>query len=167
LGEITAVANGPPPLLAEGVAVDSHKALTTIKLHLTRSKTDPFGKGTEIYLGITGLDLCPVSALLQYMMVRPDPKQGPLFVLQNGQPLSRDQFVRHLKQALDAAGIDQKHYSGHSFRIGAATAAAKAGVPDHLIKAFGRWESEAYQIYIRTPPETLAALSSTLASSSN
>ena len=30
-------------------------------------------------------------------------------------------------------------YSGHSFRIGAATAAAKLGVNDSMIKVLGRW----------------------------
>lgn len=50
-----------------------------------------------------------------------------------------------------AAGVDDKSYSGHSFRIGAATAAAAADVPDHVIKMLGRWESLAYQLYVRTP----------------
>ena len=53
-----------------------------------------------------------------------------------------------LKQGLRSAGLDMNHFSGHSLRIGAATSAAAAGVPDHLIKILGRWQSEAYQLYI-------------------
>ena len=55
------------------------------------------------------------------------------------------------------------YYSGHSFRIGAASSAAAAGVPNHLIKAMGRWNSEAYLLYMKTPPETLASISRALA----
>ena len=133
-----------------------------MKIHVSKSKTDPFGKGTDIYLGRTHSDLCPVVAILKYLEVRPGPRSGPLLIHQDGNPLYRDQFVRCLKESLEAAGINHAHYSGHSFRIGAATAAARAGVPDHLIKSLGRWESEAYQVYIRTPPASMAAVSLSL-----
>ena len=60
-----------------------------------------------------------------------------------------------MRQALSAAGLDTSGYSGHSFRIGSATSAARVGLEDSLIKSLGRWESSAYQRYIRT----LAAVS--------
>ena len=41
-------------------------------------------------------------------------------------------------------------HSGHSFCIGAGTAAAQADIPDHMIKALDCWETEAYQTYSRT-----------------
>ena len=69
-----------------------------------------------------------------------------------------------VRQALRQAGISPAGYSGHSFRIGAATAAVQAGLEDSVVKMLGRWESSAYQRYIRTPRETLAALSSRLVS---
>ena len=63
-------------------------------------------------------------------------------------PLSRDQFVQKVKAALNAAS---KCYSGHSFRIGAATTAAAAGISADTIKMLGRWNSDAYQRYVRSP----------------
>ena len=43
-------------------------------------------------------------------------------------------FVR---QVLSDVGVSTAQYSGHSFRIGVATTAAKLGVPDSLIKKMG------------------------------
>ena len=81
----------------------------------------------------------------------------------DGRFLTRSRFVSHLKEALIAAGVDTSKYSGHSFRIGAATTAASCGIQDSLIKTLGRWESDAYTLYIRTPRETLCEVSQSLA----
>ena len=93
----------------------------------------------------TNVDLCPVAEILDYLAFRPQ-VEGALLVHEDGSPLTRDQFVRLMKNALCAAGIDDSSYAGHSLRIGAATAAAVAGVPAHVIKMLGRWESSVYQI---------------------
>ena len=53
-------------------------------------------------------------------------------------------------------------YSGHSFRIGAATTAASVVVEDSLIKTLGRWESSAYILYVRVPRDRLASVSKRL-----
>ena len=67
-----------------------------------------------------------------------------------------------MRQALSAARMDTKGYTGHRFRIGAATTAAHVGVEDSVIKMLGRWESSAYQQYLRTPQDALAAISARL-----
>jgi len=63
---------------------------------------------------------------------------------------------------MSGAGITGS-FSSHSFRIGAATVAAQRGIPDHQIQLMGRWTSNAYQLYIRTPADVLAKLSVQLA----
>ena len=84
---------------------------------------------------------------------------GPLFIRENGQPFTRELLSTWLKRILGSAGV-QGNFSSHSFRIGAATAAAQAGVPDHLIQTLGRWSSNAYQVYIRTPPDQITTVAS-------
>ena len=90
-------------------------------------------------------------------------KSGPLFLFENGQSLSRVKLVSLVREALSSVGMDVLKYCGHSFRIGAATTALRAGISDAKIKMLGRWESSAYQVYLQTPREELAAVSSTLA----
>ena len=48
-------------------------------------------------------------------------------------------------------GLDPQFYSGHSFRIGSATSATIAGLNDYEIKLLGRWSSDCYKRYIRSP----------------
>lgn len=121
-------------------------------LNLKRSKTDPFRTGVNIHI-FESTELQPVHCMSQYVELRV--KQGalsssPLFIDSNGAPLNRNKFIEFFRHALASLGIDDFKYSGHSFRIGAATSAAAAGVEDHLIQTLGRWSSNCYTRYIRT-----------------
>ena len=71
-------------------------------------------------------------------------------------------MVKEVRSALASVGIDPAPYSGHSFRIGAATTAAAAGVEDAVIKSLGRWQSSAFQRYIRLSPSALASIATCL-----
>lgn len=78
-----------------------------------------------------------------------------LFITDNYQPLTRKVFIDLFRQTLCCIGFDDNLYNGYSFRIGAATSAASRNVEDHLIKTLGRWSSDAYCRYIRTPNSVL------------
>ena len=71
-----------------------------------------------------------------------------------------------MRAALSQAGVDTAGYSGHSFRIGAASTAARAGFNDSFIQTLGRWKSAAFSTYMRTPVEDLVAVASRLATQS-
>ena len=141
------------------IAVDQP---SIVRIRLKQSKTDPFRRGVNVFLGQTNADLCPVTAILAYVALRPQ-LEGPLFVFQDGLFLTRDKLVEAVLLALHQAGKDPSNYTGHSFRIGAATTAAQVGLEDSVIKMLGVWESSAYQRCIETPRDTLAALSVRLA----
>ena len=62
--------------------------------------------------------------------------------------LTRSAVVHLLRDAASYAGLPYKSLKGYSFRIGAASTAAAAGLPDWLIKVLDRWSSDCYQLYI-------------------
>ena len=148
------------------VAVDDPGNPKMLRFHLKQSKADQFGTGVDVVLGRTYSDICPVAAVLGYFTGRGD-RSGPLFVDSAGKPLLKHTFVGEIRKVLITLGVPQDQYAGHSFRIGAATTAALAGVEDSTIQLLGRWHSAAFLRYVRTPPEQLARLSSVLAASSD
>ena len=76
--------------------------------------------------------------------------------------MSKSKFVEYVRDGLQKAGLPAKDYAGHSFRVGAATTAAVAGLEDSTIQTLGRWESSAFKRYVRIDPHFLASLSPTL-----
>ena len=146
----------------QDISVDSLTNPQHLQVRLKSSKTDPFRTGVDVFVGRTNSSLCPVAAVLAYL-ARRGPRPGPLFFFANGKPLTRPRFVTEVKQALAQAGVDSSGYSGHSFRSGAATTAAQRGIGDATIKMLGRWKSNAYQLYVKTPRQQLAQVSKLLA----
>ena len=107
------------------IALDHKSHPSLVRVTIKKSKTDPFRKGVNIFVGRTGTDICPVAALLDYLR----------------RMLTRQRFVDRVRDGLAEIGVDQAAYCGHSFRIGAATTAAAKGIEDCIIKMLGRWES--------------------------
>ena len=101
------------------------------------------------FVGRTYQPICPVTAILAYLAVRP-PVGGSLFIHSDGTPLTKVELVRQVRKALSLRGFDVLNYSDHSFWIGAAMTAAARGISEATIKMLGRWESSAYLAYIRT-----------------
>ena len=139
-------------LCFEDIRVDSRSHPTYMQVILKASKTDLFRQGTSLFIGATDSQLCPVAAVLSFMVAR-GRAAGPLFSWKNGCYLTKDKFVAEIRKVLTAVGLKPEEYAGHSFRIGAATTAAQMGLQDSLIKTLGRWQSSAYTLCIKTPKE--------------
>lgn len=65
-------------------------------------------------------------------------------------PITRDKIIQHLRELLHRSRFCGQNYSSHSFRIGAATTAAAAGIEDHVFNELGRWSSDCCVRYVCT-----------------
>ena len=130
--------------------LDFSSNLDALTVHLTRSKTDTTGSGTDISVGRCDKALiCPVKLMVEYTAFRAV-GNGSLFIYHNQQPLTRQAITRELRILLPSCGVfEPQSYTCHSFCIGAATSTARAGVLDHLIRHMGRWRSDTILRYIR------------------
>ena len=54
------------------IAVDYNDDPSTIAITIKASKTDPYRQRVTVYLGATGSQLCPVKALLAFIVVQGD-----------------------------------------------------------------------------------------------
>ena len=143
------------------LAFDHAVQPSVMQITLKASKTDPFRLGVQIYVGKTLGVLCPISAMLAYLSLR-GPNPGMLFQYADKSPLTKSRFVADFRARLTQAGIASHNYSGHSFRIGAATTAAGIGIEDSMIQTLGRWKSNAYLLYVKLDPLQLASVSAHL-----
>ena len=89
--------------------------------------------GTSYYFYCVFSAVCPIVALSNYLVLR-GPAPGPVFQFVSGRPLSRERLSSTVQSILSAAGYAGS-FSGHSFRIGAATTAASRGVPSQVCVA--------------------------------
>ena len=74
-------------LTPKDIAVDNPQQPTYIQVLIKGSKTDQMCQGVRLYVGMTNNDLCPVSAVLTYLVCR-GIDDGPLFCTEDGQPIT-------------------------------------------------------------------------------
>ena len=122
-----------------------------MELSLPSSKTDPFRRGINLLISAAGDEACAVRSVHRLLTQFPAPLSAPLFFT-SSDPFTKQQVIGTLRSALAQVGIKPGHYSGHSFRRGAATSAKDAGLTDSEIQMLGRWKSSSYRLYIDTHP---------------
>ena len=132
------------------IAVDVPLNLSCLQICIKASKTYPFWKGCNILIELGSPPLCAVKAVASFLECRGN-RPGPLFLFENGLPLSRSLLTDRLRAILLSAGLPGD-FSSLSFRIGAATSAARAawysGSPH---PSFGQLEKQCLQtIYLNS-----------------
>jgi len=119
---------------------------SAVQISLHHSKNNQYGRNQLIALQQVSspCTLCPVRTVEAYLKVRP---QRCIAFLSHysKSPLTRHEFQAMLRKAIAAAGLEPRKYTSHSFRIGAASAAAGAGWTPEQIQNYGRWSSNAFQ----------------------
>jgi hypothetical protein len=158
-----------------------------VQIFIPKSKTDQYMEGAWVVVAKTSGKYCAVSLLQRllreghYNLVpaHDGVDVGPLLralapgslrlkqttgtLLDPIPALSYTTLLKHCKEMCVAAGI-QKTIGLHSFRIGGATAAAAAGVPDRIFKRHGRWKTDsAKDLYVRETLDSALVVSQALA----
>ena len=94
-------------LTVKDIALDNQATPQTISIRIKQSKTDPFRQGVTIYLGRTNSMVCPVAALLSYLVLR-GKGEGLLFQFKDGRALTRPLLVSELSNCCLASGQNKE-----------------------------------------------------------
>jgi len=121
--------------------------MQSLTLILSHSKTDQFGNSTPIYISsASDISFCPIQSLHRLFARYPRPPTAPLFSHCFG-PFTQQWLISQLRSLLLRIGLNPTHFSGHSFRRGAATSALHAGISRSDVMRLGRWKSDSVDRY--------------------
>ncbi len=124
-----------------------------VEFLLYKTKNNSRGQVQEVVFGALGDDpICPATALKDFIGRRPVSKGShPLFVNKSGVPITPKVFNAMLRSVLRRLNFeDIMRYSAKSFRVGAASEAFSLECAPDEIKGLGRWNSDAFMVYIRS-----------------
>lgn len=102
--------------------------------------------------GEYNVSLCPVQAFEWLNAAFPErfasEKRKSLFTWADGKRITRHEVQAYLKVASVQFGVPPELVSTHSLRVGGATALYASGVELTAVRRFGRWASDAFQVYL-------------------
>lgn len=123
--------------------------------HLPRTKTSLDGE--DVYWAAQSGPADPKTALLKHLAVNNPPSSAHLFSWRHPgglRPLTRGEFLKCLQSAGERMGLEG--LKGHGIRIGGTLEYLLRGVPFESVKAMGRWNSDAFILYLRQHAVVLA-----------
>ena len=83
----------------QDISADNPTLPSLLQIRIKTSKTDPFCQGVRICVGKTNDSLCPVSAILAYLVGWGN-NPGLLFYFRDGTPLTKARFTQTFRQLL-------------------------------------------------------------------
>lgn len=125
-----------------------------VLVRLGRSKADQKAKRKPLLIEISASPACPVKLLRSLIKARR--AQGAtdedlLFIGASGRPLTTSAVTSVIRRMAEMHGLDPKSFSGHSLRIGGASAALAGGLTVDQVKAVGGWRSAVVNQYLESP----------------
>lgn len=119
-------------------------------LHLPQTKTSQT-RGEKVILAEQPGRTCPNRAFRHHIKVNRLREEHPLLAYRNNNGriavLTKTDFLTRCNQVWSLKGIPRM--TGHCFRIGGTTHLLTSGVPPDVVKALGRWKSDAFLKYWR------------------
>ena len=121
---------------------------------LPSHKSDRTFEGNKIIIQKLPATSDPYNHFVTYLTSRDTlfPLNPELWLTSHGTVPTRHWFMARFRSLLPPA------FSGHSMRAGGATSLAETGADLSTIQAVGRWNSDAFQAYIRKNPVVIHAL---------
>lgn len=145
-------------------------------LFISKSKTDKYKTGSNVFVSRTDKVACPYMLKL-YLKIADISSDSDCFIfravtyckksveykLRDSGPLLFSRARVLLLEALENVGVDKSKFGLHSLRSGGATAAANSGVSDRLFRKHGRWRSDnAKDGYVHEIVKSLMSVSKSL-----
>jgi hypothetical protein len=127
---------------------------TVIRLPWTKSAREG---GERIYWAEQRGVVDPMVALRNHLAVNAPPQQGHLFAFKHQEgwrPMTRTIFLTRVAKAAEACGLGK--LPGHGIRISSTLEYLLRGVPFDVVKAKGRWQSDAFRGYLRRHAQIMA-----------
>lgn len=127
---------------------DRHGFRATV-CHLPYTKVSHF-QGEDIYWSNQQGPWDPEARLRRHLELNPAPLDDHLFAYKHGEkwrPLTRSAFTNRIREAAKAAQLPT--LQEHGIRIGGTLEHLLRGLPFDVVKAIGRWSSNAFSIYLR------------------
>jgi len=116
---------------------------------IPKSKTDQLRRGRWIPIDATGGQTCPVHCMRDWLNFYQVEPESWLFPGATGAGSVTGGAINELvKKIMRTFGFGGR-YTGHSLRIGGATAALKGGLTIDQIRSIGDWQSDAVLLYLR------------------
>ncbi|KAJ7447175.1 hypothetical protein FB451DRAFT_780703 [Mycena latifolia] len=135
--------------------VADRNGLEQTNFALPRTKSAPHGE--NVYWAKQNGPSDPEAALANHLTVNTPRANDALFSHLHGsgrRPLTKTAFKRRLTEAFKAANIQFIHV--HGIRIGSTLEYLLRGIPLDVMKAKGRWASDAFSIYLRRHAQIMA-----------